>query len=134
VIPRFVNQALRGDPLSIFGDGTQTRCFCHVKDVVHALIGLMSNAACRGEVFNIGNDREISMNALAEMIRTRAGSSSAIRHIPYAEAYGPGFEDMLRRVPDLSKIRRQIGYSPTWSLEAILDDVISHIRAELTGG
>ncbi|MBS0261799.1 MAG: GDP-mannose 4,6-dehydratase [Planctomycetes bacterium] len=131
VIPRFVTQALRGEPISIYGDGKQTRCFCHVKDVVRALTGLMSHPECRGQVFNIGNDREISINGLAEMIRTRAHSSSGIRHIPYSEAYGPGFEDMLRRVPDLSKIRLAIGYTPEWSLEALLDDIIAHVRDEL---
>jgi UDP-glucose 4-epimerase len=131
VIPRFVNQALRGEPISIYGDGNQSRCFCHVKDVVRALVGLFADPSCRGQVFNVGNDQEITINALAEMIREKAASSSSILHIPYAEAYGPGFEDMVRRVPDLSKIRRQIGYAPQWSLGAILDDVVKHVRSEI---
>jgi UDP-glucose 4-epimerase len=130
VIPRFVNQALRGEPISIYGDGNQTRCFCHVKDVVRALTALIDNPACRGQVFNVGNNQEVTINRLAEMIREKAGSSSPLRHIPYAEAYGPGFEDMVRRVPDLSKIHRQIGYAPERNLDAILDDTIAYVRCE----
>jgi UDP-glucose 4-epimerase len=132
VIPRFVKQALRAEPICVYGDGTQTRCFCHVKDVVRAVLGLLADPSCRGEVFNIGNDVEVTINALAEMIRVKANSSSPIRHVPYAEAYGPGFEDMVRRVPDLSKIRHQIGYAPEWNLDTILDDVVSYVRSELS--
>jgi UDP-glucose 4-epimerase len=130
VIPRFVDQALREEPISIYGDGNQSRCFCHVKDVIRALVGLFADPSCRGQVFNVGNDQEITINALAEKIRDKAASSSPIHHVPYAEAYGPGFEDMVRRVPDLSKIRRQIGFQPEWNLDAILDDVVTHVRSE----
>ena len=130
-LPRFVTQALRGEPINVFGDGNQSRFFCHVRDVVGALISLLGHPSCRGQVFNIGNDHEVTINALAEMIREKVGSSSSIRHIPYAEAYGPGFEDMVRRVPDLSKIRGRIGYKPEHNLETILEHVIADVRADL---
>jgi len=132
VIPRFVGQALSGDPITVYGDGTQTRSFCHVKDAVAALIALLGSSACRGEVFNVGNDEEISLNDLAEKVRALVGSRSEIRHIPYADAYGPGFEDMDRRVPDLSKVRRAIGYECRHSLERVLEDVIAYLKSEET--
>jgi UDP-glucose 4-epimerase len=124
VIPRFVRQALQGEPISVYGDGTQTRCFCHVRDAVGALIRLMNLPESRGEVFNVGNDQEVSINELAEKIRGMTGSQSEIRHVPYSEAYGPGFEDMVRRVPDLTKLRRAIGFRARYSLEETLQDVI----------
>jgi UDP-glucose 4-epimerase len=124
VIPRFVAQALTGEPLEVYGDGRQSRCFAHVRDVVGALVGLMDEPRARGQVFNVGNDEEVSILQLAERVRALAGSSSPIRLIPYNEAYTAGFEDMLRRVPDLGKIRRLIGYRPTRNLDQILADVI----------
>jgi UDP-glucose 4-epimerase len=132
VIPRFVGQALSGDPITVYGDGAQTRSFCHVKDAVAALVGLLGVPPCRGEVFNVGNDEEISMNDLAEKVRSLVGGRSEIRHIPYSDAYGPGFEDMDRRVPDLSKVRRAIGYECRHSLEQVLKDVIAYLGSEKT--
>jgi UDP-glucose 4-epimerase len=132
VIPRFVRQALLEKPITVFGDGDQSRCFCHVDDAVRALIGLFDAPGSRGEVFNIGSDHEVSINDLARKVRSMTGSRSEIRHIPYAEAYGSSaFEDMVRRVPDLAKIRRSIGYEPRSSLEQTLQDVIRHVRGEL---
>jgi UDP-glucose 4-epimerase len=131
VIPRFVRQALLDRPITVYGDGTQTRCFCHVADVVWALVRLLDNPAAYGEVFNVGTDREISIQALAEMVRSIAGSRSAIVNVPYKEAYGTGFEDMERRIPDLAKVRRLIGYQPQRSLEQTLEDVIQYLRGQL---
>jgi len=123
-VPNFITQALAGEPLTVYGDGRQSRCFAHVRDVVGALVGLMDEPRARGQVFNVGNDEEVSILQLAERVRALAGSSSPIRLIPYNEAYTAGFEDMLRRVPDLGKIRRLIGYRPTRNLDQILADVI----------
>jgi len=132
VIPRFVRQALLGEPITVYGDGRQTRCFCHVGDVVGALTRLFGMPESRGEVFNVGSDEEVSIYALATTIRSMTESRSEIRLVPYAEAFGSSaFEDMLRRVPDLAKVRRLIGYEPRHSLEAILRDVIRSIRSEL---
>ncbi len=129
VIPRFVQQALAGEPLTVFGDGRQTRCFGHVADIVDALAQLPFRPEARGNVFNIGNDEEISILELAQRVRARAGGESPIRQIPYNEAYTAGFEDMSRRVPDLSRIRALIGYQPRKTLDDILDDVIAEQRA-----
>ena len=101
VIPRFVEQARAGEPITVYGDGTQTRCFAHVADVVGALIALMNEPKAAGQVFNIGNDEEVSIMELAERVRSLTGGKSAIRLVPYGEAYTAGFEDMMRRVPDL---------------------------------
>jgi UDP-glucose 4-epimerase len=131
VIPRFVRQALLDEPITVYGDGEQTRCFCHVKDAVWALMRLLDTPASRGELCNIGADQEITINYLAKRVREMVGSESPIRHIPYAEAYGSSFEDMVRRVPDLSKARRLIGYEPRSSLEDILRDVIEYTRMEM---
>ena len=128
VIPTFVKQALEGLPITVYGDGTQTRCFTHVADVVGGLISLMDHAESPGEVFNIGSCEEISIGGLADLVRTRTGSASEIVRIPYGEAYEAGFEDMPRRVPDISKIARFVGYRPTRSLAQILDDVIAFHR------
>lgn len=134
VVPRFAQQALRGEPLLVYGDGTQTRCFCHVSDVVGALVALQGRGDTRGQVFNVGNDVEITIEELAHRVCSQAGSSSRIEHVPYSDAYGPGFEDMVRRVPDLTKIRQYIGYAPRFDLDAILDDVIRHLQAEGAAG
>ncbi len=125
VIPRFVAQGLAGEPITVYGDGSQSRCFAHVNDVVGALARLMAEPKAHGEVFNIGNDEEIAILPLAERVREATGGKSEIRQVPYAEAYTAGFEDMQRRVPDLTKIGRLIGYRPTRSLGQILGDVIA---------
>jgi UDP-glucose 4-epimerase len=128
VIPNFVRQALAQQPLTVFGDGKQQRCFTHVSDVVRALIGLMENEKCYGQVFNIGSGNEISIEALAKQIREMCKSTSEITYIPYAKAYEEGFEDMPRRIPDVSKIKGAIGWEPTIPLNTILTDVIEFCR------
>jgi UDP-glucose 4-epimerase len=124
VVPNFVSQALRGLPIPVHGDGSQTRCFCHVKDVVPALVELMTRQKAYGGVYNIGSDHEISIRELAELVIRKTGSKSEIRYIPYEEAYPTGFEDMQRRVPDLKRASALIGFRPSRSLNDILDDVI----------
>jgi UDP-glucose 4-epimerase len=135
VLPRFVRQALNGEDLTVFGDGTQTRCFCHVVDTVDALLRLLASPWCVGEVFNVGSHNEISISALAELVIKLTGSSSGIRMVPYSEAYEPGFEDMERRLPDIGKITRVTGWVPTKSLEDIIRDVLQYEleRAVLVG-
>ena len=128
VLPTFVRQALAGQPITVFGNGRQRRCFTHVKDCVWALTKLMNSPKAVGGVFNIGSRNEISIGDLARFIKKRTGSDSPIKLIPYDEAYEEGFEDMPRRVPDLKKIGKLIGYKPTRSLVAIVDDVIAHGR------
>jgi UDP-glucose 4-epimerase len=128
VIPNFVKQALAGDPITVFGDGKQSRCFTHVNDVVRALISLMETDKSYGQVFNIGNTSEITIGELARHIREMTGSKSEIVQIPYEKAYEEGFEDMPRRVPDLTKIQAAIGWKPTIPLHEILTDVIDHFR------
>jgi nucleoside-diphosphate-sugar epimerase len=128
VVPNFVRQALSGEPITVFGDGKQSRCFTHVSDVVRALIGLMDHEAAYGHVFNIGNNVEISMNDLAKQVREMCGSKSEIVLVPYEKAYEHGFEDMPRRVPDLSKIKKAISWNPTIPLNQILTDVIEYER------
>ncbi len=129
VIPNFVRQALSNEPIRVFGDGSQRRCFCHVADSVQAFIDLMLREDAYGEVFNIGSDEEVSILELAERVRQRTESESEIMLVPYDEAYGTGFEDMARRVPALDKVGDRIGWSPTRDLDQILDDVIEHQRA-----
>jgi UDP-glucose 4-epimerase len=124
VIPRFVAQGLAGEPITVYGDGSQTRCFAHVHDVVVALMQLLGHPEAPGGVFNVGNDEEISILALAERIRELTGNRSPIKKIPYSEAYTAGFEDMVRRVPNLAKVRRLIGYEPTRDLDQILADIL----------
>jgi UDP-glucose 4-epimerase len=131
VVPRFVGQALAGRPLTVYGDGMQTRCFCHVGDVVRALVDLMLlGDEAYGEVFNIGSHEEISILGLAARVRELTASESEIRLIPYAEAYEEGFEDMPRRVPEIAKITRALGWAPTRLLDEILADVVSYQQAE----
>lgn len=128
VVPTFVKQALSGVPVTVFGDGQQSRCFTHVRDVVRALILLMDRTDSYGEVFNIGNTEEVSIYGLAEQVVARTQSKSPIVLIPYEKAYEPGFEDMPRRVPDISKVHRLTGWTPTLGLNQILDDVIASFR------
>jgi UDP-glucose 4-epimerase len=128
VIPNFVEQALAGKPITVFGDGTQSRSFTHVADVVGALIKLVNEPKAIGQVINLGNVQEITISQLAERVRALSGSKSPITLIPYDEAYESGFEDMPRRVPDLSKAEAMIGYKPKYSLEDILTQVIAYFR------
>ena len=128
VIPTFVQQALAGRPITVYGDGTQSRSFTYVGDVVRAMVALIDEPRAVGHVFNIGNGREISIADLAERIRTLTGSRSEIVRIPYDEAYEAGFEDMPRRVPDISKVQALVGYTPTVELDEILARVIAHFR------
>lgn len=131
VLPNFVAQALAGEPIRVFGSGEQSRCFGHVRDAVEAVLRLVETPAAVGQVFNVGSDREVTINRLAEMVRDAAGSQSPIVHVPYGEAYAEGFEDLERRVPDTSKLARVAGYRFTRSLEQIIDDVIAEQRARL---
>lgn len=126
VLPSFVRQALSNEPITVYGDGAQARCFTDVSDVVGAIIGLADTPAAYGQVFNIGSDREISIAALAERVVEITRSSAPILRIPYAEAYGEGFEDMPRRVPDLAKIQAIIGYRPRVDLHTIIERVVSY--------
>ena len=130
VVPRFVNQALANQPLTVYGDGNQTRTFTYVNDVVGALMALMGCQDAIGEVFNIGGTQEISILELARRIIEKTGSSSEIQTIPYEEAFERDFEDMQRRVPSLEKINRVIDYSPQTDLDSILDHVIESIRSQ----
>src|SRR5262245_7764822 len=126
VIPNFVRQALAGEPMTVHGDGSQTRSFTWVGDVVSALQSLVDEPRCVGEVFNIGNGAEVSIGELAEKIRTMTGSDSPIHFVPHHEVFGHSFEDMSRRVPDISKIRQFVGYRPKVQLDEILERVIAY--------
>jgi UDP-glucose 4-epimerase len=130
VIPRFVRQALDAEPMTVFGDGTQSRCFSYVGDVVRGVLMLSESKRAEGEVFNIGTDYEVTVLELAERIRTIAGSDSEIRRIPYHEIYDQPFEDVQRRVPDLAKISSTVGYRPEVDLDTLLERTIRHIQAE----
>ena len=133
VIPNFVQQALTGKDITIFGDGKQTRCFTHVSDAVGALIALAEHPKAVGEVYNIGSDHELTMIELAERIKRLANSDSKMVFVPYDEAYEEGFEDMMRRVPDISKIRKLIGYEPKIDLDGIINSVIAYNQQRLAG-
>lgn len=128
VLPRFVGQALAGAPLTVHGDGTQSRCFCDVDDVVWALTRLAANDAAWGQVFNVGSREEITILELARRVRDWLGSPSEVTFVPYAEAYGRGFEDIARRVPDLSKIHQLIGFEPRTPLARIVERIADHHR------
>lgn len=128
VVPTFVKQALLGHPITVYGNGNQQRCFTHVRDAVKALISLAEDPRAVGHVFNIGNSEEISMMDLAKLVKEMTRSKSPIQKIPYNRAYEQGFEDMPRRVPDISKIKRLIGYKPRCTLRDVLTDVISYSR------
>ncbi|MDH3228707.1 MAG: GDP-mannose 4,6-dehydratase [Alphaproteobacteria bacterium] len=130
VLPTFARQAVEGRPITVYGDGTQTRCFCHVTDTVRALVGLMQGSGSFGQVFNIGSTQEISIHALARLVRDIARSNSAIELVPYHEAYAEGFEDMMRRVPDTGRIAQRIGWRPEISLERLVREVVDRARAE----
>jgi UDP-glucose 4-epimerase len=128
VVPRFARQALRGEPLTVYGDGAQTRCFTYVEDAVTAMCALMAHPDTGGEVFNVGQPREVTIGALAERVRALAHSASPIVHVPYAEAYAGGFEDMRRRVPDVSKLRRYTGFAPAVSLDEAIARIVVYVR------
>jgi len=128
VLPTFVQSALLGKPITVYGDGTQSRSFTHVTDVVGAVTKLMDEPAAEGEIFNIGNGKEITINELAQIVKDMSGSSSEIDHIPYEKAYGPGFEDMERRCPNIEKIEKLIGFGPSYDLRAIVQSVIDYFK------
>ena len=134
VIPRLTRQALAGAPLTVYGDGSQSRCFCHVSDVVAALVGLLERDEAVGEVFNIGSSEEVTILELAQRIIEHTGSSSAIQLVPYEQAYAAGFEDMQRRVPDTTKIEELLGWRPQRILEDVLCDASNDTRHELDIG
>jgi UDP-glucose 4-epimerase len=129
VIPSFVDRALAGRPLEIHGDGTQTRCFCHVADTIRALRGLMESPSVSGEIFNVGSTNRIAIRDLAERVLKLTGSSSELAFVPYSEVYGQGIEDMLHRIPSIDRIGAAIGWHPELDLDRILHDVIAHARA-----
>jgi UDP-glucose 4-epimerase len=130
VLPRFVQQALHNEPITVYGTGEQTRCFSHVRDIVTGLVECALKQGTVGEIFNLGTTEEVSINALAARVRALTGSSSAIEHIPYREAYGPGFEDMARRVPDVRKAKQRFGFEARTRLDAIIRDVAEHMQRE----
>jgi UDP-glucose 4-epimerase len=134
VVPRFVQRALEGRELEIYGDGRQTRAFCDVRDVVAAMVRLLGDKRHHGRVFNVGSDRELTIDALADMVIRLAGSSSTKKLIPYEQAFAAGFEDPLRRVPDLTRIRAAIGYAPAYPLERTLAELIDLARAPAPPG
>ena len=129
VLPSFVRQALAGEPITVFGDGTQSRSFTYVGDVVECLVKLVNEPKAIGQVFNIGNKEEVTILRLAEIVKSLTGSSSPIEFVPYDKAYEEGFEDMPRRVPDLTKVRNLVGYEPRVQLNEIITKVIEHFRA-----
>ena len=131
VLPGFVSQALRGEPITVYGNGQQTRCFAHVHDVVESLVRLMQTPAALGEVFNVGNDEEISIEQLARKVKAATGSTSEIRCVPYSEVYGAGFEDMAHRMPDVRKLEACIGYRPRTPLDRIIADIVADQRVTL---
>ena len=128
VLPSFVQQALAGGPVTVFGTGEQSRCFSHVEDIIRGLVQCAMTDSTAGQVFNLGSVEEITMNALAEKVIAATGSTSTIRHISYEDAYGPGFEDMDRRVPDISKAKQSFGYTATHSLSDIVMSVVDYYR------
>ena len=128
VLPRFVNQALNNEDITIYDDGSQSRVFCHVQDAVRAVIALTKDDSTIGDYFNVGGVGEITIKELATKIIECTGSKSKLVSIPFNEAYGPGFEDMQRRVPDISKIKAKLGWQPAHTLDSIIDDVAKHLK------
>jgi UDP-glucose 4-epimerase len=129
VIPRFVEAALSGSPLQVYGDGTQMRCFSYVNDVVKGIIALAEHPAAEGEVFNLGSTEAVTIEELAQRVIKITGSSSAIEHIPYEQAYESGFEDLRRRVPNINKAKELVGFEPTTSLDELLQHVVDYFKA-----
>lgn len=128
VLPRMIHRAVSGQPIQVYGDGRQTRCFCHVSDVVEALARLLGCAECHGRVFNVGSDEEWSIDAVADRVLELTGSTAGKTYLPYEQAYGAAFDDLRRRVPDLSRVRRAIGFEPTRSLDEILRELVDRAR------
>lgn len=126
VVPNFVRQAMSGKPITVFGDGKQSRCFCHVGDVIQAILKLVDSSKAIGEVFNIGSTEEISIEGLANLVKRRVKSNSEIHYIPYDQAYEEGFEDMQRRVPSVEKIWKYIGWRATTPLDATIDSIANY--------
>jgi UDP-glucose 4-epimerase len=133
VLPRFVEQAVRGAPITIHGDGKQTRCFCHVSDVVRALVVLPRHKEAVGQVFNVGSTEEVAIAELARQVNTAAGGRSELKFVSYEAAYAKGFEDMRRRVPDVGRIQRLIGWKPTLSLAEIVRRMVSDKTIAFSG-
>jgi UDP-glucose 4-epimerase len=133
VLPRFASAAVRNQPLQVYGDGNQTRCFCHVADVTDALVQVQSNSQSAGRVFNLGSDEEISINDLANRVIKAAGSSSKVEHMSYEQAYGRSFDDLQRRVPKLDRIRELVGFSPKNSLDDIVRAVVEDAKLSKGG-
>jgi UDP-glucose 4-epimerase len=131
VVPNFIKAALQNEPIPIHGDGNQARCFGHVLDVVEGLVKALETPECFGQVMNLGNHEEVTIKELAKRVIAATGSNSKIEYIPYEVAYGAGFEDMQRRVPNLEKAKRLIGYQPTRSLDNIISDVVNEFRERL---
>jgi UDP-glucose 4-epimerase len=127
VVPRFVKAALSNEPINIYGDGTQSRVFCHVQDAIEALLQLVATEKTINEVYNVGGTGEITIKQLAEIVIKQTNSKSTIEYIPYEKAYAPGFEDMQRRVPDISKIKQKLNWAPNMDLSQIIADVAAHI-------
>jgi UDP-glucose 4-epimerase len=134
VIPTFVKQALSGWPITVFGSGEQSRCFCYVGDVIGALMKLMDDESAVGEVFNVGSNQEITIIDLARKVKELTNSKSEISFVPYDEAYEEGFEDMPRRIPDISKVNSQVGFQPEKSLDGILESVIEFHSEQMSVG
>lgn len=134
VFPKFVEWAIRGESLQVYGDGTQSRCFCHVLDVVDALLALMNSGKCFGNIFNVGSTEEITIRDLADRIINRLRSPSGICFVPYTEVYGEGFEDMQRRVPFIDKIKAAVGWQPRVTLDRTISDIAEDIRSRQCAG
>jgi len=128
VLPNFVQSALLGKPISVYGEGTQSRSFTYVNDVVGAITKLMGEPSAEGEIFNVGNNKEVTINELAQKVKEMTDSDSEIEHIPYEKAYGPGFEDMKKRCPNIKKINKLIGFKPSYDLEAMIQSVIDYFK------
>lgn len=131
VVPRFVRQALANEPLTVYGDGDQSRCFADVADIIDAIVKLAAHPRAVGEVYNVGSTEEVTIRELAERIIAATGSQSEVVYVPYEEAYAPGFEDMRRRVPDLEKVHQLIGYEPRFTLDETLKRVIDFERQQI---
>ena len=128
VLPNFVQSALLGKPISVYGEGTQSRSFTHVNDVVGAITKLMDEPSAEGEIFNVGNNKEVTINELAQKVKEMTDSDSEIEHIPYEKAYGPGFEDMKKRCPNIKKINKLIGFKPSYDLKEMIQSVIDYFK------
>ncbi|MDP7349041.1 MAG: GDP-mannose 4,6-dehydratase, partial [Phycisphaeraceae bacterium] len=130
VVPRFVDAAVKGEPLTVYGDGSQTRCFIDVRDTVRALVTLMDDATHTGELFNIGSNRELTIDQLADRVIALAGSDSEKQYVPFDQVYSPQFEDMQRRVPSVDKLRSATGFEPKYAIDDTLTELIAVARAD----